>query len=84
MTYIFATEQPLTVRHLQKWRINKHGYDSIGSYWGAGVPVWTYELYFPSGRKLYASEAVRARTKTEAKRKIKERFPAVKKFVLND
>ena len=84
MTYVVATEQPLVCKNLTKWRISKHGYDSIGSYWGVGDPVWTFDLYFqPSGNKFHIDTTMRARTKTEAKKKIKARFPAVKKFVLD-
>lgn len=89
MSYIFATD-PLIVKRLLKWTINKQGYDKIGSYWGIVldknkiVPVWTFELYYQAtGNKLWVDETVRAKNKTEAKKKIKARFPAVKKFVLD-
>lgn len=84
MSYVFATDQPLIVKRLQKWTINKQGYDKIGSYWGIGVPVWTFDLVFvTTGNKLQVDDTVRAKNKTEAKKKIKARFPSVKRFVLD-
>ena len=84
MSYVFATDQALICRRLQRWNIRKDGYDTLGSYWGTGLPVFTFELYFQAtGNKLQVDDAIRAKNKTEAKKKIKARFPAVKRFVLD-
>jgi hypothetical protein len=80
--YIFATDQALICKRLTKWTINKQGYDTLKSYWGVGVPVWTYDLYFlKSNNKFHADTAIRAKTKREAKAKIKAMYPGVKRFV---
>lgn len=50
--------------------------DDLGNVWLSEEPVWYFDLcYVSSGRKYYggetAMESVQARTKVEAKRKIK-------------
>jgi hypothetical protein len=50
-------------------------------YWyGAGLPVYEYDLYFAESRTLYDTDYIRARDNRFAKRAIKRKHPNVIEF----
>jgi len=56
---------------LRKVRLNQGGYDSRGSYWGSGAPLWWCT---PDGGELQFDEYLRAPTREVAKLMIREKY----------
>jgi hypothetical protein len=44
-------------------------------YYGAGLPVWEFDIYFAESRRFYDTDWVRARDNRQAKRAIKRNYP---------
>lgn len=53
----------------EKWPQYK---DEMGNYWTTPEPVWYFDLRFVSSGRKYEHSFFQARTKAEAKRKIKQ------------
>lgn len=58
---------------LSRVRLDRQGYDSRGSYWGAGAPLFAYE-----SEDYSAYGHVRAADRAGAKRKLREMYPRAK------
>lgn len=65
--------------YLNRVRLSQGGYDSGGSYWGVGQPLYQFE--FDDSREAYASEFIRADDREHAKDKaarwIRLHFPQI-------
>ena len=59
-TYGRAADQPARSVLLARVRLNAGGYDTAGTYWGRGAPLWC-----ATGTELY-QQYVRASTRIEA------------------
>jgi hypothetical protein len=60
---------------LRRTYLNSQGYDSAGSYWGLGQPLYWLAFEGPDGQEI--SEFLRAPGREHAKRKAREMFPHV-------
>ena len=72
-----AGDYGLILSGLVKVNVRRDGYDKHGAYWGAGLPVFMFELHYAApdgryGRPYYGDTAVRARTKQAALQQIKK------------
>lgn len=61
--------------HLERVRLNKGGYDTDGSYWGTGLPLYYYTC---EERCLY--KYIRAYDREDAKRIIMKEYPSARFF----
>lgn len=52
---------------LVKVRLNGQGYDSNGSYWGVGLPLYRYEFINTSVDNTTYTDHIRAQTREHAK-----------------
>lgn len=62
--------------YLKRIRINQGGYDSLGGYWGIGMPLYYAETEDPQGPDLY----FRAEDRNDAKDYIRKRHPGAMFF----
>lgn len=58
---------------LSRVSINREGYDSRGSYWGSGAPLFAYES---ESHDAYGH--LRASDRAAAKQKLREMYPKAK------
>lgn len=69
--------------YLQRVYLNTGGYEygPFGQYWGTGLPLYRYhsdDVLNQFGREVYGT--IRAHSRDEAKRQVRERFPNAKFF----
>jgi hypothetical protein len=57
--------------YLRRVKLNSGGYDSYGSYWGIGLPLYEF------GDHEALSDTIRAPNREAAKERIKLRYPNV-------
>ena len=65
--------------YLQRIRLDAGGYDSGGAYCGIGAPLYRLEAgEGPDDLKEWPSGFLRARTRADAKRQLRETYPAAR------
>ncbi len=65
--------------YLQRVRLDAGGYDSGGAYWGTGAPLYRFEAgEGPDELADWPSGFLRARTRADAKRQLRETYPAAR------
>lgn len=76
----------MIIKNFQQVKLDKQGYEinedgkRTDRFYGIGMPVWTFDLYFADTRRFYDTEWVRARDNRVARRKIRKQYPWVEKF----
>lgn len=89
----------MIIKNFSPVKLDREGYkiilDENGKYrrvvdnkttvwYGPGLPVWEFDLYFVDSMRHYDTEFVRARDNRQAKRKIKRLYPWVERFEWGD
>lgn len=65
--------------YLQRVRLDAGGYDSGGAYWGVGAPLYRFEAgEGPNELTDWPAGFLRARTRADAKRQLRETYPAAR------
>lgn len=64
--------------YLARVYLNKGGYDSSGTYWGVGEPLWFYEAEDLKLMRQGAIDHIRAVDREAAKEKIRQKYSHVK------
>lgn len=65
--------------YLQRVRLDAGGYDSGGAYWGVGAPLYRFEAGEGADELTeWPSGFLRARTRADAKRQLRETYPAAR------
>lgn len=76
----------MIVKNFRQVKLDKQGYalDDDGkrthAWYGPGLPVWEFDLYFLDSRRYYGTEYVRARDNRQGKRKVKRLYWWVERF----
>jgi hypothetical protein len=60
---------------LFKVRLNQGGYDSTGTYWGTGTPLWCAQSEDETEMILIQNYHFRASSREEAKQHIRANYP---------
>ena len=65
--------------YLQRVRLDVGGYDGGGAYWGVGAPLYRFEAgEGEDDLRDWPSGFLRARTRADAKRQLRDTYPAAR------